>query len=159
MIAACYFFNQSGNAFAIGNKRKQAAEYPILAGTSMDIELKYGDGQARIPIPEKADVSILQPLRLPVLESLEDSLRATLNSPLGCDTLVKLLERRKPGTVVIAIPDETRPTPSKVLLVPLLELIRSNLKTRPAPAITILIGGGLHPAAAGWSPMMPEPPG
>ena len=53
----------------------------------MDIELKYGDGKARIPIPEKADVSILQPLRLPILESLEDSLKATLNSPLGSDAL------------------------------------------------------------------------
>src|SRR5512137_640428 len=113
----------------------------------MDIELKYGDGKARIPIPEKADVSILQPLRLPVLDSLEDSLKATLNSPLGCDALVKLLERRTPATVAIAIPDETRPTPSKALLVPLLELIRSHQKTRPAPAITILIGGGLHPPA------------
>ena len=113
----------------------------------MDIELKYGDGKARIPIPEKADVSILQPLRLPVLASLEDSLKATLNSPLGCDALVKLLERRTPATVAIAIPDETRPTPSKALLVPLLELIRSHQKTRPAPAVTILIGGGLHPPA------------
>ena len=113
----------------------------------MDIELKYGDGKARIPIPEKADVSILQPLRLPVLESLEDSLKAALNSPLGCDALVKLLERRTPATVAIAIPDETRPTPSKALLVPLLELIRSHQKTRPAPAVTILIGGGLHPPA------------
>jgi nickel-dependent lactate racemase len=113
----------------------------------MDIELKYGDGKARIPIPEKADVSILQPLRLPVLASLEDSLKATLNSPLGCDALVKLLERRAPATVAIAIPDETRPTPSKALLVPLLELIRSHQKTRPAPAVTILMGGGLHPPA------------
>jgi lactate racemase len=113
----------------------------------MDIELKYGGGKARIPIPEKADVSILQPLRLPVLESLEDSLKAGLDSPLGCDALAKLLERRTPGTVVIAIPDETRPIPSSALLVPLLELIRSNRKTRPAPAVTVLIGGGLHPPA------------
>ncbi len=34
----------------------------------MDIELKYGDGKTRIHIPEKADVSILQPLQLPILE-------------------------------------------------------------------------------------------
>ncbi|MBI5579311.1 MAG: nickel-dependent lactate racemase [Deltaproteobacteria bacterium] len=113
----------------------------------MDFELKYGEGKARIPIPEKADVSILQPLHLPVIESLEDSLQAALNSPLGSDSLAKLIERRKPGTVVIAIPDETRPTPSKALLGPLLELIRSNRKTGPAPAVTVVIGGGLHPPA------------
>jgi lactate racemase len=113
----------------------------------MDIELKYGDGKKRISIPEKADVSILQPLRLPVIKSLKDSLRAALDSPLGCDALVKLLERRTPGTVAIAIPDETRPTPSKALLVPLLDLIRSHQKARPALDVTILIGGGLHPPA------------
>jgi lactate racemase len=113
----------------------------------MDIELKYGDGKTRIPIPEKADISILQPLRLPVIKSLEDSLRAALDSPLGCDALTKLLERRKPNTVAIAIPDETRPTPSKALLVPLLELIGSHQKARPALDVTILIGGGLHPPA------------
>jgi nickel-dependent lactate racemase len=113
----------------------------------MDVELKYGSGKVSISVPEKAAVSVLEPLSLPVVDSLEASLAAALDSPIGCSALESLIARRRPSSVAIAVPDETRPTPTREVLPLLLERIRSAA-TRAAPAdVTVFIGGGLHPPA------------
>ncbi|MCU0561825.1 MAG: nickel-dependent lactate racemase [Desulfobacterales bacterium] len=110
----------------------------------MDVELKYGSGKLKIRIPPKADVSVLQPLSLPVLASVEGALNAALDRPLGCDALETLLQRRRPAAIAVAVPDETRPAPLSAVLPTLLRRIRA---AAPAAAVEIFVGGGLHPPA------------
>ncbi len=110
----------------------------------MDVDLKYGNGTLKVRIPPKAAVSVLQPLNLPALASVEAAVTQALSAPLGCDPLLNLLERRRPASVAIAVPDETRPAPLPEVLPPLLDRLR---RAAPAAAIEIFVGGGLHPPA------------
>lgn len=113
----------------------------------MDVELKYGNGKLKIRIPPKAEVAVLQPHSLPVLASVESAVNAALDRPLECDSLEKLIERRRPASIAVAVPDETRPAPLKEVMPALLRRIRA---AAPAAAIEIFVGGGLHaPADAG----------
>jgi lactate racemase len=113
----------------------------------MVVELKYGSRKIDIAIPEKAAVSILQPLQVPVLESAERVLDSVLSAPTGCEALEKLLERRRPRSVAIAVPDETRPAPLREILPVLLKRIEAGLPGPLAQHATLFVGGGLHPPA------------
>jgi len=111
------------------------------------VELKYGKSKIRVSIPEKAAVSILEPLRAPVLASVPAALESALSAPLGCPTLEAVIEARRPRSVAIAVPDETRPAPLREVLPRLLSRIESGLPGPLADRVTLFIGGGLHPPA------------
>ena len=110
-------------------------------------DLKYGDGKITIRVPERASAVILQPQPAPVLPSVEAALDLSLNSPVGCEPLDELLARRRPRSVAIAVPDETRPAPLRAVLPRLLQRLQSGLPGPLARHVTIFIGGGLHPPA------------
>ena len=109
--------------------------------------LKYGDGKITIRVPERASAVILQPQPAPVLPSVEAALDLSLNSPVGCEPLDELLARRRPRSVAIAVPDETRPAPLRAVLPRLLQRLQPGLPGPLARHVTIFIGGGLHPPA------------
>ena len=111
----------------------------------MNVELKYGDRQYVLHIPEKAEVSILQPARLSTLRSIGDALGNSLANPLGCEAFDKMLGRISPNTVAISVPDETRPMPVRTILAILLKRIYSALPNLKPSSLTIVIGAGLHP--------------
>ena len=111
------------------------------------VELKYGKGKIRVSIPEKAAVSILEPLRAPVLASVQAALDSALSHPTGCPSLEAILDARRPGSVAIAVPDETRPAPLREVLPHLLSRIEAKLPGPLAERVTLFIGGGLHPPA------------
>ncbi|UCF82825.1 MAG: DUF2088 domain-containing protein, partial [Desulfobacteraceae bacterium] len=113
----------------------------------MNIELKYGDRQHVLRIPEKAETSILRPTRMSTLRSIGDALDNALANPLGCENLDKLVGRISPKTIAIAVPDETRPVPVKTILPILLNRIFTALPGREPSALTVVIGAGLHPPA------------
>ncbi len=114
-------------------------------GMPMDIELKYGDGRKTIHIPDKAHVSILEPCAMPSVASIAEAVKNALASPTAGPSFAEQLRRLKPASVAIAVPDETRPTPLKQILPPLLETLFTGLPDLSPEAVTILIGGGLHP--------------
>ena len=111
----------------------------------MEIELRYGDGRKLIRIPDRADVTILKPAELPTVGSIADALEKVLVDPLGCKSFRAMLRQADPETIAIAVPDETRPVPLKPILPVILEEIRKTLPALNPSAITIIIGGGLHP--------------
>ncbi len=113
----------------------------------MDIELKYGNGLKQIAIPDSAGVEFLKPATVPVLPSITSALEQALENPIGHPDLAKLLLDRAPQSIVIAVPDETRPVPVKQMLPTLIDHIRQALPALPMDKITIIIGGGLHPPA------------
>ena len=111
----------------------------------MEIELKYGDGHKQIRIPDHTDVTILKPAERPTEASVAHSLEETLANPLGCESFQKMLQYADPKTIGIAVPDETRPVPLHAILPLLLEELLKALPDLTPDAITIIIGGGLHP--------------
>ncbi len=111
----------------------------------MEIELNYGDGRKLIRIPDRADVTILKPAEFPAVGSITDTLEKVLLDPLGCESFQSMLQQADPETIAIAVPDETRSVPLKPILPVILEKIRKTLPALNPSAITIIIGGGLHP--------------
>ena len=110
----------------------------------MDLELKYGEGMVKVHIPESVTVEILEPKHIKPLPSISQALQ---------DALTEVQTRKDfgspeqvcPHSVAIAIPDETRPLPTKKLLPIVLDWLFRQLPELQPSAVVILIGGGLHP--------------
>lgn len=110
----------------------------------MDLDLKYGKGTVRVHIPESAQTQILEPNHIDPVASVRQELSAALTD----------LERSEPeiigrlaksATVAIAIPDETRPLPVDKILPILFDYLFQKLPELDPAAVTIIVGGGLHP--------------
>ena len=111
----------------------------------MEVELKYGDRLHILTIPEEADVSVLRTSGMSALTDLEGQLEDALSNPVAGEGFESLLQLVEPRSVSIAIPDETRPVPSRQLLPVLLRRLFAALPNLDTKAVTIVIGGGLHP--------------
>ncbi len=113
-----------------------------VKGYHMKVMLKYGQTEKELSISEKAVVSVLNPSKVPVIEGVEEAFEKAMTFPIGGKTLETM---EVPGSVAIAVADESRPTPTKLLLPLLLKrLYRAYLGLSPEQ-ITIIIGSGLHP--------------
>jgi len=108
----------------------------------MKIALNYGKSQRDLSIPEKARVSLLSPSAMPAVKNVEDVFDKAMDSPLGGQSLETMNE---PRSVAIAVTDETRPAPVKILLSLLLNRLYRAFPSLPPERVTIVIGGGLHP--------------
>ena len=111
----------------------------------MEFELKYGDRHHALTISEKADVSVLRPSGMTAVADLEAAMEDALSNPIGSERFERQIKARKPQNVSIAIPDETRPVPSGRLLTVLVRRLFAALPDLDTKAVTIVIGGGLHP--------------
>jgi nickel-dependent lactate racemase len=125
----------------------------------MKFDLKYGTGIKSVQIPEDAEVTLLQPETMPILESLSLSLNNALENPLGCDPLASQLQQKAQPKIAIAVPDETLSTPVKELLTIILKHIYKSLPKLEPDSVTIVIGGGLHspPDAERQKHLIPKP--
>ena len=111
----------------------------------MKVKLKYGSRHQIIHIPENADCSILSAATLPNLENSEVALENALTHPIGSEAFEDMVRAVRPKTVSIAVPDETRPVPLKMILPILLRrLVAALIDFEPAE-VTVVIAGGLHP--------------
>ncbi|WP_449242944.1 nickel-dependent lactate racemase [Desulfovibrio sp.] len=107
------------------------------------IELPYGHGLRRLVLPDGVDAHLLRPTPPPDLPDPLQALARAVDSALDTS---KHRGRPAPGSVAIAVPDETRPLPVKDLLPVLLDRLFA-LWPRLAPGdVTVVVGGGLHPA-------------
>jgi nickel-dependent lactate racemase len=95
-------------------------------------------GARRLPVP-RAD-AFEPPAELPRLERLEDAVVEALAAPVGAPRLRE--PARGARTVVVTIPDASRPCPSE----PVLEAVLAELREAGLPdeAVTVAIGCGLH---------------
>ncbi len=121
----------------------------------MNAHFKYGSGYLDITLPDNANVTQMQAVELPAIENLAQAFEEAIKNPLD---MQRLCEIPTPKTIAIAIPDETRPTPVKELLPPLLKHLFQTWNTLKPEQISIVIGGGLHPApdAAQIERIMPK---
>lgn len=110
----------------------------------MRYAVKYGKQDLFLQIPETAQTTVIKPTTVePLAEPLKD-FETALNAPLGCP---KLEDMPAPASVAIAVPDETRPFPVKLLLPRLLQKIFSAYPGLAPGNVTIVVGGGLHEPA------------
>lgn len=91
-------------------------------------------GRTRVYLPE-APAPLADPLA---------AAREVLRHPVGCAALAELLDKKKPGSVVVVVNDETRPTPYPVFFPPLLETF-AECGIRDE-RVTFVVATGLHPA-------------
>ena len=111
----------------------------------MKFKLKYGSRHQLIYIPDKTDFSILRAAKLPILKNAEAALENALAHPIGCQAFENMVRAIRPRKVSIAVPDETRPVPIKMILPVLLRRLNAALAGFDPAAVTVVIGGGLHP--------------
>ncbi len=110
-------------------------------GKYMKVELKYGHSTLILSIPDKASTTVLTPNAPPPLPDPVKAFEATLDAPAGGP---RLEDRKEPRTVGIAIPDETRAVPVKLLLPVLLKKMMQAWPNLRPDDITIYVGTGLH---------------
>ena len=84
----------------------------------MQYILKYGKGKIALSLLENANVTVIEPRHAQPLEDPLGEFSRALNSPLSCP---RFEDMTAPGSIAIAVPDETRPFPTVLLLPPLLE--------------------------------------
>jgi len=99
--------------------------------------LKYGKGSVTLQIPKKRLLGVLKPNSfIPHGKSIPEALR----SPVGIETLPKLLDRN--DTVVLVISDVTRPCPTPRILPHIMRQLKASGISRDN--VRILIGTGTH---------------
>lgn len=111
----------------------------------MRIDLKYGGGALPLVLPDDAAVDVYEPKAAAPLADPVEKFHAVLDAPLGC---LPLEARNAPNSIAIAVPDETRPFPIKLLLPPLLDRIFAAWPELGGSNVTVIVGGGLHPPAS-----------
>ena len=95
---------------------------------------------------------------MPVLDSIGDAVNSALDCPLGGERFENLARRLAPARVAIAVPDESRSAPVKEVLPCLLNRLFSALPRIAPSAVSIIIGGGLHPPMSSEGIEMLVPP-
>ncbi|MES9996882.1 nickel-dependent lactate racemase [Desulfovibrio aminophilus] len=109
----------------------------------MDIELPYGHGIRRLVLPDGSDLRLLRPTPPPDLPDPLGTLARAVDAALDTP---EHRGRPAPESVAIAVPDETRPLPVKDLLPVLLDRLFAFWPRLAPSNVTVVVGGGLHPA-------------
>lgn len=112
--------------------------------SSTEYQLKYGSGTLTLELPDSIRPDVFIPKEASPLADPVAALTAALDSPVGGERLEDL---PAPVSVAIAVPDETRPVPLKLLLPPLIDRLLAAWPGLSRDKITIVVGGGLHPPA------------
>jgi nickel-dependent lactate racemase len=115
--------------------------YLIESGFCMEYLLNYHKGLKLIKIPEKANVTVLQPEAMPVRETLADMTDHALHNA----RFIAQLRKRNPSRIAIVIPDETQPVPVETLLPNITQQLFQALPHMEPTSVTIIIGNGLQP--------------
>jgi nickel-dependent lactate racemase len=87
----------------------------------MHINLAYGKTGLPIELDDALDITVVEPTFIPALDEPESAVRVALRTPVGSPPLRDLV---RPGTRVgVVFSDITRPSPSRLLLTAVLEVL------------------------------------
>lgn len=104
------------------------------------VSLKFGTGEVRLEIPEENLVGIIEPRERPAVPDPVAEVRRALAEPIGSPRLSQMALRGR--RVAIMVSDITRPSPTSILLPPLLdELMAAGVRPED---VTIVFGMGIH---------------
>jgi nickel-dependent lactate racemase len=107
----------------------------------MKVSLKYGEKQLQLEVPDHTE--ILSPkTEFPSVDDPFGEVRRALDNPIASPTLTQVVENMKPRKIAILVSDLTRPSPSHIIVPPILEeLNRAGVKREQ---IKIVFGLGFH---------------
>lgn len=104
----------------------------------MLIEIPYGKEMRTIDIPEEKIIGVINPLPGDEIKDLNREVESSLSEPIGSPPLTKLI---KPGAkIVIIVDDNTRPTPTRKLLEPILKVLAESGVLREQIRIIFALG-------------------
>lgn len=106
----------------------------------MDIHLPYGKESLFCHIDDNRLLDVVKTRDIVPQHEPDELIRRALDQPIGTKRLSELVDNKR--TVAIVIDDYTRPSPSKILLPPILDLLEHA--GIDATDITIIIGTGTH---------------
>lgn len=107
----------------------------------MEYLLKYHKGLKLIKIPEKANVTVLQPEAMHIRGTISEMMDLALQNA----RFIAQLRETNPSRITIVIPDETQTVPVEALLPIIIGQLFHALPLLAAPEVTIIIGNGLQP--------------
>lgn len=103
-------------------------------------DISYGDRKLNLEIPNKKLLTVMEPEPGEAIGDLKEEIQREIAAPTGSKPLKELVE--KTSRVVIVVDDNTRPTPTREIIEPILELLAS--KGLPDENITIIFALGAH---------------
>lgn len=104
------------------------------------VSLRFGKGELTLEIPERNLLRVIEPRERPGVPDPEAEVRRALAEPIGCGRLSEQALRGRRAVVMVS--DVTRPSPTSVLLPPLLEELEAAGVRRED--VTIVFGMGIH---------------
>jgi len=106
----------------------------------VNVSLNYGDNSITINIPDKNYIGTLSPKEIDEVENSNIEVKKALANPIGSKKLKELVSSQ--DKVIILASDVSRPSPSSILLPPILkELNEAGLSN---DQIAIIFGLGVH---------------
>lgn len=107
----------------------------------MKISLKYGEKQVDVQVPDHAE-TLLPRTELPAVSDPFEEIRKVLSEPIRSPTITEMVLQMRPKKISILVSDLTRPSPSHIIVPPILEeLTRAGVKPEQ---IQIIFGLGFH---------------
>ena len=107
----------------------------------MKVLLNYGHNLLTIDISEKNYMGTLNPKEIKEVADPVHEVKTALANPIGCKKLKELIKPRD-NKVIILVSDVTRPSPSTILLPPIIEELREvGIRNEQ---IKIVFGLGVH---------------
>lgn len=107
---------------------------------SNTVDIAYGHGHLKVPLPEGIEPTIIRKMALPKLENQKRAIDAALAGPINASPLAELAKGRKSACILIC--DITRPVPNRLFLRPIIEILMAA--GLPPEKITIVVATGLH---------------
>ena len=104
------------------------------------VSLPYGDTEVGVDIPEENIIGVYSPEEVPPVSDIRREVRRALENPIGSGRLDELARGKK--RVVIVADDNTRLTPTDLILPPVLDAL--NAAGVPDSAVTLIIALGTH---------------
>jgi lactate racemase len=108
--------------------------------STIHVNLPYGDAELGIDIPEENLIGVYSPEDVPPVSDVRTEVQRALENPIGSKRLDELARGKK--KVVIVADDNTRLTPTDMIVPPVLDAL--NAAGVPDSAITLIIALGTH---------------
>ena len=88
----------------------------------MKVSLNYGNDQLSLDVPDNNYMGSLNPREIEGVENPDEEVKEALANPIGSKKLKELAEESK--KIIILVSDISRPSPSSILLPPILTELR-----------------------------------
>lgn len=102
-------------------------------------EIAYGKDTLKFKLPKNNPVDIIIPETVTPLRDINMAIKESLENPFGCKSLSKIINSK--SKIIFIVDDNTRPTPTKKIVVPIFELLRNRGIQNRNISIMFALGG------------------